>query len=156
MKISQYLKKELIFLKTPYYSKKKIIEYMAKKLCEFKKISCEKEIVESVMTRERINSTGLTHGLAVPHARTDLVNKVYLVFLRCNRGVKWHSSDGKLVHYVLLVVGPSSLSKEYLLILGQISRAMMRKNVKNAIRHAKKPEEIIDAIKASGIRHHKR
>lgn len=156
MKFSRYLKKELIFLKLPFRTRDEVIKYLTGELCKFYKLSCEKEIVENVIEREKIKSTGLTSGLAVPHGRVELVDRLYVVFGRSTRGVDWGSGDGKPTHYIFLVVGPNRLAKEYLDMLGQISRVMMRHDVREAVKHARQPQEAIQTIKASGIRHHKR
>lgn len=156
MKFARYLKKELIFLKMPYRTKGEVIKYLTRELCKFYKFSCEKEIVDNIIEREKIKSTGLTLGLAVPHGRVELVDKLYVVFGRSARGIEWDSSDKKPAHYIFLVVGPNKLAREYLEMLGQISRVMMRHTVREVVKHAKEPEEVIQVIKASGIRHHKR
>lgn len=156
MKFTRYLKKELIFLKLPYRTKRQAINYLTKELCDFYKLSCKKEIIKNVIEREKLKSTGLTSGLAVPHGRTDLVSKLYVSFGRSSRGIKWKSSDGKPAHYIFLMVGPNRLVKEYLDVLSQVSRIMMRRHVRETVKHAKDPQDVIQAIKASGIRHHKR
>ena len=156
MRFARYLKKELIFLKLPYRTKRKVIECLTEELCDFYKLSCKKEIIKNVIEREKVKSTGLTSGLAVPHARTDLVDKLYVSFGRSRRGIKWKSSDGKLTHYIFLVIGPNRLVKEYLDVLSQVSRIMMRRYVRETVKYAKDPQDVIQAIRASGIRHHKR
>lgn len=156
MKFARNLNKKLIFLHVNFHAKEEAIKFLAEELCRYHKIPYEKDIITSVIEREKISSTGLDGGLAVPHGRIEVVDKLYVVFGRSTRGIDWGSCDGKLVHYMFLVVGPNKLAKEYLEMLGQISRVMLRHDVKEAIRHATESEEVIEIIKTSGIRHHKR
>jgi len=155
MKISLYLKKELVFLDLPYTSKRKIIKYLAGKLCSFYNLSCEKEIIANVMMREKVKDTNLGRGLAVAHSRVDLVDKLYMAFGRSDKGVNWGRKDAGLVHYIFLVAGPNRLVNEYLDVLAQISRIMLRHNVIDIIKYTGDPQAVIQAISLSRIRHRK-
>lgn len=156
MKFAKYLNKELIFLNLLYRSKEEVIRYLTQVLCSYYKLSCEEEILQDVMKRENVKSTGLGKGLAIPHGRTDLLSELYVVFARSSEGIDWSSVDNKPVHYIFFIVGPSRLEKEYLETLGDISRIMMRHDVIGGISTAKEPQDVIQIIKKSGIRHKKR
>ena len=156
MKFAKDLKTELIFLDLRCSSKSEVLEYLARALCGCHGLSCVKDIIADVSEREKIKSTEMGRGLAVPHARTDLVDKLCVAFARLEQGVDWGSTDGRPVRYVFFITGPSRLEKEYLEALSDISRIMIRHDVIGAIDKAKNPEEIIDIIKKSGIRHGKR
>lgn len=156
MKLAKYLKKELVFLNLPYISKEEVIGYLTKALCNHYKLSCKEEIMQDIMKRENIKSTGLGKGLAIPHGRTDLLSELYVAFARSEKGIDWSSIDNKPVHFIFFIVGPSRLEKEYLETLGGISRIMIRHDVIREISTVKEPEEVIQIIKKSGVRHMKR
>lgn len=156
MKFAGYLHKELIFLGLSCNSKRETTEYLTKALCNFYKLPYKEEILSDVVKREKIKSTGLGNGLAVLHGRTDLVDRLYVAFGRSDKGIDWGSVDNKPVHYIFFIVCPTKLENEYLEALGDISRIMIRHDVRESIHAAKKPEEVIQIIKESGIRHKKR
>lgn len=156
MKIARYLNKKLIFLGPPCNTKKEIIEYLINAVCDYYKLPYKKEILHDVIKREEIKSTGLGGGLAVPNGRTSLLDKLYVAFARSDKGIDWSSIDSKPVHYIFFIIGPARLENEYLETLGDISRIMIRHDVREGIHIAKKPEEVMEIIKESGIRHKKR
>lgn len=156
MKFAKYLNKKLIFLNLPCSSKEEAVEFLTQALCDYYKLPYKEEILLDVLQREKVKSTGLGNGLAVPHGRTDLVDKLYVLFARSDKGIDWSSVDNKPAHYIFYIVGPSKLAKEYLETLGNISRVMVRHDVREGIHIAKMPEEVISIIKKSGVRHRKR
>lgn len=156
MKLSEYLQKNLIFLDIPYYTKKKAIEYLACELCKTYAIACNKEVIDIFLKREKLKSTGLGKGLAVPHAVIDGLKGLCLVFGRSQEGIPWESADGLPVKFIFLLAAPKNRNQEYLSALGQISRVIVRKEVREILCKAKDPREIINAVKKSGIRGKKR
>lgn len=156
MRFAKYLHKELIFLNLNCNSKKEVIEFLAVALCDYYKLPYKKEILDDIMERERLKSTGLGNGLAVPHGRVELLERLYVAFALSDKGIEWQAVDNNPVHYIFFIVGPTKLEKEYLEALGDISRIMLRHDVREGIHTAKKAEEAISIIKGSGVRHGKR
>ena len=156
MKFARFLHPEIVFLDLPCRDKKGTIEFMAEKLCCYYDISHKDELIRDVLDREQIRSTGLGNGLAVPHGRTDLVDNLYVLVARSMKGIEWDAPDGKAAHYIFFIIGPSKLAREYLEALGDISRIMVRHEIREGIHKAKTAGEIIDIIRRSGARHKKR
>lgn len=156
MKFAEYLHKELIFLNPPCLSKRDTIEYLTNKLSDHYGLPYRNRILEDVLEREKVKSTGLGKGLAIPHGRVEFADKLYTAFARCDNGIEWESADKESVEYIFFIVGSSKLEKEYLEILGDICRIMIRHDVKEKVKCAKTPEEVIEVIKASGVRHEPR
>lgn len=156
MKFARYLHKELVFLRLSCSSKEETIEYLTEMLCNYYKLPYKKEILHDITEREKVKSTGLGNGLAVPHGRVDLLDRLYVAFARPDKGIEWQAMDNQPVHYIFYIIGPTKLEKEYLEALGDISRIMMRHDVREGIHTAKKAEEAITLIKKSGVRHGKR
>jgi len=152
MKFADYLCEDLIFLDACFSSKEEAIEYLTGELCRYYNLNHHKEMLNDICKRENLKSTGLGKRLALPHGRTDLADKLYIVFARCDNGVDWRSIDGLPVNFVFLIVGPARLETEYLQVLGDISRIMIRHEVVESLRKARNAKEIIKIIKDSGIR----
>lgn len=79
--------------------------------------SLQKRIVE----REAIGSTGLGNGVAVPHVKSDDIDKVALVVARSKRGLEWSAIDGRPVHIVFLLVSPADEPEAHLQCLRWIA-----------------------------------
>lgn len=75
-----------------------------------------------VIDRERIMSTGLGFGLALPHARVPGLKKPFLIIGRSRRGIEFHAPDGNLSHWIFLVITPEQAEVEQIHILAAIAR----------------------------------
>lgn len=156
MKFARYLHNELIFFGLPCNSKEESVRYLTEAVCNYYKLPYKDEILYDVMKREKIKSTGLGNGLAILHGRVELLDRLYVAFARADKGIEWQAVDNNPVHYIFFIVGPTKLEREYLEALGDISRIMLRHDVREGIHTAKKAEEAIAIIKESGVRHGKR
>lgn len=156
MKFSEYLTEPLMFLDLSCQTKTEALEFLVHKFCDCYHFSCQQELLGKIQEREEIGSTGLGKGVAVPHGKIDVVDKLYVVFGRSQQGLKWGSKDGVDVNYIFLVIGPSTLIREYLDVLSQISKVALRHNVREVLEKTNEVQEIIEAVHVSGERHHKR
>lgn len=108
-------------------------------------------VLEAVIERERLGSTGVGDGVAIPHARTELVDRVCGVFARLKTPVDFDAVDGQPADLVFLLLAPEDAGAEHLKALAQISRLFRREDVRRAVRAA--PDaDAISAVLASGVR----
>ncbi|EKD26721.1 MAG: hypothetical protein ACD_79C01047G0003 [uncultured bacterium] len=138
----KYLINDGIVLEPKISNKWLILEQLTGFFCRQLPLSIADQILETVLNREMIVSTGLGGGIAIPHARTDLVQKTELLFARFKSGVEWNSIDGSSVNFLFLVIGPTSSAEEYLFVLSKISKLLSRKQNKDELLHAKSSKEI--------------
>jgi PTS system nitrogen regulatory IIA component len=78
----------------------------------------------AVLNREQQGSTALGHGLAIPHARTDAVDRLICVIGRSARGIAFEAPDGAPVRIVVLMVCPVSAAEPQVRLMAQLSRAL--------------------------------
>ncbi len=108
-------------------------------------------VLDAVVERERLGSTGVGDGVAIPHACTDLVDRVCGVFARLKQGVDFDAVDGQPADLVFLLLAPEDAGAEHLKALAQISRLFRREDVRRAVRAA--PDaDAISAIIAGSVR----
>jgi PTS system nitrogen regulatory IIA component len=93
-------------------------------------------ILEAVMERERLGSTGLGDGVAIPHARTPLVEKTCGVFARLKTPVDFDAVDGRPADLVFMLLAPEDSSADHLKALARISRLFRREDFRKAVRAA--------------------
>ncbi len=90
----------------------------------------KKIVLDTLKKREQIGSTGIGKGIAIPHCRSAVLDRVYLVVGRSSRGIDFDAIDGKPVHlFFLLCASPRDPESRYLITLGkiaQISRKLAR------------------------------
>ncbi len=134
-------------------SKKQLFQVMADKLATLSafqnlnvqgsdsqdaKISA-RDIVLATLERERLGSTGVGSGVALPHARMEGLDRVYAVFARVEQAIEYEAVDDVPVDLVVLLVAPSDAGGAHLRALAQFSRRLRREETRERLRAA--PDE---------------
>lgn len=121
-------------------SKKQLFQLMAEKLealPAFKDIGVNaRDIVHAALERERLGSTGVGNGVALPHARVDGLDRVYAVFSRLEEAIDYESVDEVPVDLAVLLVAPADAGGAHLRALAQFSRRLRRKETRERLRTA--------------------
>jgi fructose-specific phosphotransferase system IIA component len=108
------------------------------------------ELVASVvLEREELGSTGIGEGIAVPHGKSEAVDKVVAAFGRSEKGIDFQSEVDKTpVRLVFLLVAPIGSSGPHLLALARISRLLKSKDFRERLLKAKSKSEILEIFKS--------
>ena len=101
-------------------SKKRLLEQLAGLLAEGAGEETERRVFDSLCAREKLGSTGLGHGVAIPHGRTALPGAVG-AFLRLSEPIDFSALDGKPVDLVFALAVPEHFSGQHLLLLSQLA-----------------------------------
>ena len=156
MELEKYLNVDVIALESKFVKKGDAIKGLVGLLCAVNHLGSVEEISKTVFIREAEHSTGIGNGVAIPHARTNLVKNIFLAFGRSREGIKWGSMDGKPVYFIFLVVGPKKASEEeYLHVLADIARLMTRASVRSALLEVPSAAEVLRIIAQSKVRERK-
>jgi mannitol/fructose-specific phosphotransferase system IIA component (Ntr-type) len=97
------------------------------------------DILPAVMERERVLSTGIGYGIAIPHAKTAAVSQLHLVAGSHPEGVPFEALDGQPVRLFFLLVGPESAAGQHVKALSRIARLVRREAVRGALLEAPSP-----------------
>ncbi|MDX8377029.1 MAG: PTS sugar transporter subunit IIA [Mariprofundales bacterium] len=102
--------------------------------------------LEAVLERERLGSTGIGYGVALPHGRMQALDKPLAVLARHQRGLDFTAIDAKPVYIIVLMLAPASQDKqvhgEHLRMLAFFARRLQQDNIRKQILAATSPEEI--------------
>lgn len=127
-------------------SKKQLFQELAGLLLTqdaFKKTDIEvRDIVSAAMERERLGSTGVGSGVALPHARLDNIEGVHAVFARLEAPLDYESIDDRPVDLVAMLIAPTDAGGAHLRALAQISRRLRREDVRARLRSAPDKESL--------------
>lgn len=110
----------------------------------------EARVLEALLEREALGSTGLGSGVAVPHARLEGVGRVTAVFVRLDTPVAYGSVDDRPVDLLFALFAPPSDGAEHLRALAAVSRALRSSEMREQLRQA----HTADAIRALFVRDH--
>lgn len=148
MTISALLSPHKIFLDTEVTSKKKLLELIANIVADQSQLT-QSTIYSNLLNRERLGSTGLGHGIAVPHARVPDLDRTVACFFRLTEPVNFDAPDNQPVDLVFTIVIPEEATEEHLLILSALARLFSDADVRQAIRDADGKEAIEQIIKSA-------
>ncbi len=99
---------------------------------------------EIVWQRESAYSTGLGHGFAIPHCRSDAINANSIAILKLSKPVEWAALDGKPVSIViLLAVRESDANNSHMQVLAKLARRLMNESFRQELRTLERPPEIM-------------
>jgi mannitol/fructose-specific phosphotransferase system IIA component (Ntr-type) len=110
------------------------------------------EILDRVLRREAMMSTGIGNGVAIPHGKARSVDRMLAACAVSQRGIEFESVDGELAHIFILLVSPESVGTPHVKVLANISRLLKEESVRSTIRSAGSPEELLAAVKSAESR----
>ncbi len=147
-KIQDILKTENILLEIKSSAKTDVLSEMASMMIGQDKVEMRAEIVGVLLDREKLGSTGIGSGVAVPHAKSVRVDRIICSLGISKKGIEFEALDHALVHIVFLLVAPPNSQSEHLNILARIVRLLKDRVFRQALREAKSREEILRLIVA--------
>ena len=102
--------------------------------------------------RENLGSTGIGHGIAIPHCRSLVVNRLRIAFGRKPSGVDYKAIDDAPVHYFFLIVAPPlEVSNQYLPVLGKIAQFAKESDVPARLGEMQSAEEFLALLEEKSI-----
>ena len=106
-------------------------------------------ILSAVLERERLLSTGIGSGVAIPHGKTPEVDQLLMAAGVAASPVDFDALDGQPVELFFLLVGPESAAGAHIKALSRISRLLRREPLRNSLRTVKSSVEFLDLVRAS-------
>jgi len=104
--------------------------------------------LDELRARERLTSTVLGHGIAIPHARTNCVRQIVMAAGRSREGV-WFENGQQKIHLLFVIGVPPHMVREYLGLLSQLTRRLKEAGVREALMQADSPEAFLAALNVS-------
>ena len=145
MTISALLAPRQILLNSEVSSKKKLLELIANIGADITGLA-EPAIYAGLLNRERLGSTGLGNGFAIPHARLEALEQTVGLFLRLTTPVNFEAPDGQPVDLVFGIMIPEEATEEHLEILSSLAKIFSDADICQQIRGAADRDEVARII----------
>jgi fructose-specific phosphotransferase system IIA component len=145
--LQDYIKEELILCDLKSQEKREVINELIEFLVKKKIIKNKDTFTETILKREELESTAIGKGIAIPHGRSEEVEKMLVIIAKTEEGIDFQSLDGKPVFVIFLIVAPKGVRKEYLQIVAKIARLAKNTSFREGIIHAKNAQEAMTIIK---------
>ena len=127
--------------------KEDAIGELAGVIAESSDVNDGEALLEAILDRETIMSTGIGLGIAIPHAKIPSVTDFVVALGKSSSGIEFNSLDGKPVHFVVMIAGPDQQQERYLQLLARITLKLKDAAVRRALDEATSPDEILQALK---------
>jgi len=149
MKLTDFIVSDAIITEIQAINKEDVIREMVCSLRDAKKICDEdvERIIDSLMKREELGSTGIGKGVAVPHTKHETIKKILGSVARSTKGVDFNALDGEPVYLFFLLLSPSDSTGSHLAALEKISTAIRDNDFRRFMREAEGKEGIIETLK---------
>ncbi len=134
MKVSEILSPDCIRLDADATSKKRVLESASQMLADSDEALSPRQVFDCLIAREKLGSTGLGHGVAIPHARLAGLDKTIGVFLKVPRGVDFDAPDNKPVDLIFALLVPENSTEEHLQVLANIAGYFNSEGSRDALR----------------------
>jgi len=95
-----------------------------------------------IMEREKLGSTGIGHGIAIPHGRLPDLETPITALVRHADGIDFDAIDGQPVHIVVVLLAPKDEDRSHLELLAGLARALQKESVRGAVMEAETAEEV--------------
>lgn len=147
MKICNILSVEKIIPEFEVESKDEIINQLIDLIGKDENVSEVETVRKAVLDREKIMSTGVGKGFAIPHAKTDGVKNIICGFARTSNPIDFEALDGEKVNLVFLLVGKDDMVAPHIKLLSRISRMMNNDEFRENLSKTTSAEEIYELFK---------
>ena len=146
MRVLDYLPEEVIEAELKAETKIEVLRELVQLLVNNNKIRNPDKALEVLLEREKLGSTGIGDGVAIPHAKFNDIKNLIAAFGRSRKGVNFESLDNKPAHLFFLFLAPENSATLHLKILARISRLLKKPTFREALMQAKNSADIYRAI----------
>lgn len=147
MKISDILTDDLVVTGLQGKTKDDIIDAMIDLVSASPKVLDKEKVRKAIFERERIMSTGVGNGFAIPHGKTDAVTDIVAAFAVTAEPIDYQSLDEKPVRLVFLLVGKDNLVGPHIKLLSRISRLMNKEDFRKRLLGQQTSRDIIEMFR---------
>jgi len=146
MTLETILPPERVLYDVPGGSKKRVLEFFSTFIAQNTPSLDSQEVFGRLINRERLGSTGIGNGVAIPHARSPHCSTPIGSFLKLTEAVDFDAIDGEPVDLVFVLLVPEEADDTHLALLGQVATIMNDAGVRAQLRKANSQRELLELI----------
>ncbi len=142
MKIDDILSPECVLPNQDCHSKKDALDTLAKTIADSDNAISQTEVFDCLIAREKLGSTGLGNGIAIPHGRLSNSKKTIAAFLQLDEGIDYDAVDKQPVDLLFALIVPEESTDEHLQTLATLAEMFSDKNIIRKLRRGRSANEI--------------
>ena len=133
MHLKDFISIEGIIFRPLVSSKKRALEILSETLAQQDSSLIKSKILDALLAREKLGSTGLGKGIAIPHCRINGIDKIYIAMLKLRQGIEFEAADDVPVTYLFCMVVPEAAAEDHLQLLANIAELLDNDHVRHCI-----------------------
>jgi len=141
MEISDFITPASIFSKLPATSKKQALQELAKRASDISELN-ERVIFDALIERERLGTTGVGNGIAIPHGKLAGLDRLHGLFARLDKPIEFESIDEQPVDLIFLLLAPECAGADHLKALARVSRLLRDRSTCEKLRGSEDPDAL--------------
>jgi nitrogen PTS system EIIA component len=146
IRLADYIDERLIlFLDTS--NKEEVLKKLIDVAATTKELPAKERFYQAVLDREKLVSTAIGMGVAVPHAKLPVYSDFFISVGILSKGVEWQAPDDSLVRLVFLIGGPENRQTEYLKILSSLTIALRKEQLRKQLLSADSAQKVATYLK---------
>lgn len=127
-------------------NKKQVLEKLSFLLSDGEELLDSHDVFAALVARERLGSTDMGHGVAIPHIRFDAITSPRLAFISLPNAIEFNPVDKSQVDLIFALMVPEEATETHLQLLSQLAKVLHNGQCRRALRSAKDSADIIDII----------
>jgi len=147
MKITDILTEQFVRTNLAGSTKDEILNAMIEIASESDRVMDKSKVRDAILEREKIMSTGVGSGFAIPHGKTDAISDIVGAFAVTSQPIDYKSLDDQPVRIIFLLVGRDNMVGPHIKLLSRISRLMNKEDFRKKLLEAASPPEILELFK---------
>jgi PTS system nitrogen regulatory IIA component len=141
VEITDLLSPDSVLPKLHVSGKKQALQELAKRAAAITTLP-ERQIFDVILERERLGTTGVGGGIAIPHGRLPKLDRIYGVFARLDHPIDFESIDEQPVDLVFMLLAPETAGADHLKALARVSRMLRDRHVTEKLRGSESREAL--------------
>ncbi|ODS23885.1 PTS fructose transporter subunit IIA [Candidatus Endobugula sertula] len=146
MNIASLLSPKSVLCKHSSSSKKRLLEDMAEYICKQYTELDSNTVFRALISREKLGSTSIGNGIAIPHCRIPQCNKTIGMLVTLDQGIEFNAIDNQNVDIIFTLLVPEGANDKHLQTLACIAETLSNDVILNNIRHAQQSEELLQVL----------
>ncbi|KXS38797.1 PTS IIA-like nitrogen regulatory protein PtsN [Modicisalibacter tunisiensis] len=146
MTLEAILPPERTLFAVPGGSKKRVLEFFSTFIAQNTPSLDSQEVFSRLIGRERLGSTGIGNGVAIPHARNPHCKAPIAGFLKLQEPIDFDAVDGEPVDLIFVLLVPEEADDTHLALLGQVAGIMNDADIRSRLRHSESQRELYETL----------
>ena len=146
MRLKDYISEEGIVFSRSISSKKRALEVLSESLARQHPHVARNTFLDALLAREKLGSTALGKGVAIPHCRLTELEKIYVSILRLEEGIEFEAVDGLPVTFLFCMAVPDGGNDEQLQSLAELAQLLDNESIRQSIKRCKDAKHLYQLL----------